>query len=194
MSLEEAYTLATIVIAIFTVFNTITSLIIFMILIYDHLKDDKKLTINVQDFYEDVENLIYTHYQYLYYTRYLESHDKKKDKFEIEKLQKKYKRKNQYFSLSVGEKYDKYSKYLGIIVINGGEYMNKTDISFRTDGHILYPEIKETMSMEHIPVINDFLRSLREYWDKHYSKRVLIFKIRGKLKGVKNFKKLEVNK
>jgi len=107
-------------------------------------------------------------------------------------LKKKYKHRNQYFSLSVGNKYEVYSKYLGIIIVNDSEYLNKTDISLRKEGHILYSEIKETMDIEHIPVINDFLKSLREHWNKKFSKRIILFKIRGKLKPGKNFKKLEL--
>ena len=45
MSLEEAYTLATVIIAIFTVFNTITSLIIFIISAVDATIENLKLEI-----------------------------------------------------------------------------------------------------------------------------------------------------
>ncbi len=192
MTLEEAYTIATIIMAIFTVFSSLTSAILFIILIYDHLKDDKNLFLNVQAYYEDVENLIYTHYQYIYFARKLEHSDKLTDKSETKRLKKKYKHRNQYFSLSVENKNSELSKYLGLIIIDDNKYLNKTDISLREEGHILHSEIKETMDIEHIPVINEFLRSLRVYWNKKFSKRIILFKIRGKLKPGKNFKKLEL--
>ncbi len=111
----------------FTFTNTLFSLMTILILIWDHLKDDRNLTKQVQEYYEDVENYIYSYYQMTYYRRLLDIKDKNIDKDKAQYLRNKFVRESEYYNILLDEKYS-YSQYLGFKFVHDYEYMNKSDI------------------------------------------------------------------
>lgn len=178
---------------IFTFTSTLFSFITILILIWDHLKDDRNLTRQVQEYYEDIENYIFSYYQFTYFRRLRDIKDKNIDKNSTENLFNKYIRENQYYGFSLDEKYS-YSQYLGFKFVHDYEYMNKSDIKMSKHGHITHPIIDNegyNLTLEQLSIIKRFLFSLRDYWNKKFSKSILFLKIRPKLEDKQDFKTLE---
>jgi hypothetical protein len=176
---------------------TISTLVLLFI-IWDHLKDDRILAKQVQEFYNDIEMLIFTDIQIKYYESL-----NLKEKSDDELIQlTKYKNRdiiqNSYLEVKIRQNFSKYSDYLGLTLDKENKnYLNNT-IYFLNEGGILskrnfetsgvediiesYLEIKE----EEILEIEKFLNSLRFYWRKNYKK----FIFRPNLKSSANFHEL----
>ena len=158
------------------------SIFVLFFIMWDHLKDDRLLTKEVQEFYENIEKLIYTYIQIEYY-RSIESTKTEND--ELRKL-KKYKThdiiQNNFLSLKIEQNFTKFSDYIGLTIekeknsyLNGTIYiLNKTGLLLKrnletyTQDNIIdsYIDIKN----KEISEILTYLNSLRFYWKKHYYK------------------------
>lgn len=177
----------------FTFTGTLFSLMTILILIWDHLKDDRNLTKQVQEYYEDIESYIYSYYQFTYYRILRDIKDKDIDKNNAENSFNKFVRESEYYGYSLNENYSN-SKYLGFILINDYEYMNKSNIKMRRAGQIYNPKMNNegyNLTLEQISIIEQFLYSLRDYWNEKFSKNLLFFKIRPKLKAKQDFRTLQ---
>ena len=158
------------------------SIFVLFFIMWDHLKDDRLLTKEVQEFYENIEKLIYTYIQIEYY-RSIESTKTEND--ELRKL-KKYKThdiiQNNFLSLKIEQNFTKFSDYTGLTkdkekksYLNGTIYiLNRTGLLLKrnletyTQDNIIdsYIDIKN----KEISEILTYLNSLRFYWRKHYYK------------------------
>jgi hypothetical protein len=171
---------------------TISTLVLIFI-IWDHLKDDRILAKQVQEFYNDIEMLIFTDIQINYY----ESVDlKEKLNNELTQLTK-YKNRdiiqNSYLEVKIRQNFSKYSDYMGLTLDRENKnYLNNT-VYLLNEGGILskrnfetsgiediiksYQEIKK----EEIFEIEKFLNSLRFYWRKNYKKFIFRPNLRSKV-------------
>ena len=158
------------------------SMFVLFFIIWDHLKDDRLLTKEVQEFYDDIEKLIYTYIQIEYYSL-IESNKTQND--ELKKLEK-YKNhdiiQNSFIQLKVSQNFSKLSNFIGLTVNKESKlYLNGTIYILNDNGLILkrnletytqdiiiesYIDIKD----KEISDILNYLTSLRFYWKKHYSK------------------------
>lgn len=158
------------------------SIFVLFFIMWDHLKDDRLLTKQVQEFYENIENLIYTYIQIEYY-RLIESIKTEDD--ELKKL-KKYKThdiiQNNFLYLKLVQDFNKFSGYIGLTIdkeknsyLNGTIYilnrnglLLKRNLESYTQDNIIdsYIDIKS----KEISEILNYLNSLRFYWKKHYFK------------------------
>jgi len=149
--------------------------------IWDHFKDDRLLFKQVQDFYNDIEFLIFNHYQHEYYKNYKKITEKKIKSSKIDQpdssltkdfsKEKDFERKSLYFMGKILSKFDMYSKYLGLArkpdeknkIMNGTEYYLITNGSIN---HWSKPILTEGFNIknEDINGIINFLRTVRLYW------------------------------
>ncbi len=162
------------------------SIAVLFIIIWDHIKDDKILAREVQDFYSDLEMLIFTNLQVKYY----EILQTNKGEMEDQELKTLIKNKNRdviqknYLNAKITQNFKLYSQYIGLThnkendaYLNGTIYILKTDgsllkrnIESNTEENIItsYTEIKP----QQITEILVYLNSLRFYWKKKYYKFV----------------------
>lgn len=164
------------------------SVLVLIFIIWDHLKDDRILAMEVREFYEDIEILIFTRLQVKYY-EVLQEKEEGMDEKELIILKKNKNRdviQNNYLMTKINEHFNLYSQYLGLThnrvnnsYITGTVYLLKEDgallkrnIEINTEDPLItmYNEIKK----EQISEINIFLNSMRFYWNKKYKK--LIFR------------------
>jgi len=160
------------------------SIAVLFIIIWDHIKDDKILAREVQDFYSDIEMLIFTNLQVKYY----EILQTNKGEMEDQELKTLIKNKNRdviqknYLNAKITQNFKLYSQYIGLThnkdndaYLNGTIYILKTDgsllkrnIESNTEENIItsYTEIKP----QQITEILVYLNSLRFYWKKKYYK------------------------
>ena len=173
------------------------SLMVLIFIIWDHIKDDKILAREVQQFYEDIEMLIFTHIQIRYYQA-LESTDKFNQGEDLSVLIKNKNRdniQNDYLKTKINQHFHDYSKYIGLSFnIEKENYLNGTIFILSKDGLVSKRNVED---YKDIPIISNYteitktqiqeiliyLNSLRFYWKKWYSK--LIF--RPELKQTVNF-------
>jgi len=161
----------------------VSTAVLFFI-IWDHIKDDRILAREVQDFYTDIEMLIFTNLQVKYY----EILQKNQGEMEDQELKTLVKNKNRdiilknYLNAKINQNYKLYAQYLGITLSKESDsYLNGTIYILKTDGSLLkrniesnteeniitsYTEIKP----EQIKEILMYLNSLRFYWKKKYYK------------------------
>ena len=160
------------------------SLAVLIFIIWDHIKDDQILRREVQQFYEDIEMLIFTHIQIRYYQA-LESKDKLNGDKELVSLTKNKNRdniQNDYLKTKINQHFIDYSKYLGLSLnIEKENYLNGTVFILNKDGLLSKRSVEE---YKDIPIIHNYteigkaeineilnyLNSLRFYWKKWYSK------------------------
>ncbi|MFX0038552.1 MAG: hypothetical protein ACFFCY_06725 [Promethearchaeota archaeon] len=160
------------------------SIAVLFFIIWDHIKDDRILTREVQDFYTDIEMLIFTNLQVKYY----EILETSKGEMEEQELKTLVKNKNRdiiqknYLNAKISQNFKLYSQYLGLThnkeieaYLNGTIYILKTDgslkkrnIEYNSEENIIssYTEIKP----EQINEILIYLNTLRFYWKKKYYK------------------------
>ena len=77
------------------------ALISIIIVIWDHFKDDRLLSKQVQEFYEDIENVIF----YFYVNK--------------QTMDNRYEMRRRYYEAKINQTFDEYSKYLGLARISG---------------------------------------------------------------------------
>ncbi len=160
------------------------SIAVLFFIIWDHVRDDRILAREVQDFYTDIEMLIFTNLQVKYY----EILQTNKGEMEEQELKTLVKNKNRdiiqksYLNAKINQNFKLHAQYLGLThnkdndaYLNGTIYILKTDgnllkrnIEFNTEENIItsYTEIKP----EQIKEILIYLNSLRFYWKKKYFK------------------------
>ena len=149
-----------------------------IIVAWDHFKDDRLLTKRVQEFYEDIENLIYTFIQ------------KKTGKGSPSENPTQ---RNLYYKGKVEQNFENYSNYLGLTINEEykGQYFyyNESDYMLNINGEIWYRRygsdrirlIKDYHEIKNVNSINYYLQTLRDYWIDFYHNRLFRKKIRTKL-------------
>ena len=162
--------------------SLLVSIAVLFFIIWDHIKDDRILAREVQDFYNDIEMLIFTNLQVKYY----ELLQKNKVEMEEQELKTLVKNKNRdviqknYLNTKIRQYFNLYAQYLGLTYneensayLNGTIYLLKNDgsllkrnIEFNTEEPIIstFAEIKP----EQISELKVYLTSLRFYWKKKY--------------------------
>lgn len=197
MSLEEINVISNMIIAIFAILGTIISGFVLFILIWEHINEYIKLRKNVQKFYENIEKLIFSYYEFDYYNTIF--HRKTKfeggsrvydnESIEAENISKNYHFENEFYKKLVKNEFDDYKKYLGMVFSNIF-YLNRLDIKISERGTLNYQnnyiDNLDSISIETIQLINNYLNGLRDYWNKNYS----AFLLKRKIKEKENFKRL----
>ena len=160
------------------------SIAVLFFIIWDHIKDDRILSGEVQDFYSDIEMLIFTNLQVKYYEILQENTELMKEQ-ELKALIKNRNRdiiQKNYLNTKINQSFKFYAHYLGLTFnkennayLNGTIYILKTDgtllkrnIESNTEENIItvYTEIK----LQQIKELLTYLNSLRFYWKKKYNK------------------------
>ncbi|MFX0000432.1 MAG: hypothetical protein ACFE9Q_08920 [Candidatus Hodarchaeota archaeon] len=162
------------------------SIAVLFFIIWDHIKDDRILALEVQDFYSDIESLIFTSLQ----VRYYEMLQTNKGEMEDSELKILIKNKNRdviqknYLEAKIRQNFKLYAQYIGLTYNKeNNAYLNGTVYILKIDGSLLkrnvesnteenvvtsYTEIKP----QQIKEILLYLNSLRFYWKKKYYKFV----------------------
>ncbi len=155
-----------------------------LILIYDHIKDKVNLKRQVQEFYNDIENLLFNFYQHDYYSKYFKNLDEKtKDTFQS------YLNKMLYYKEKVNMNFQNYGNYLGLIISRDKRYVCLNMISMTSFGFIFYNTMYNdgtSITQDLLELINKYLKCLRDYWKYHFSK----FLIRTNIKSKIDFRKI----
>ncbi|MFX0060129.1 MAG: hypothetical protein ACFE8J_17670 [Candidatus Heimdallarchaeota archaeon] len=166
--------------------NLIVSSAVLIFIIWDHLKDDRLLTRQIQEFYSDIEMLIYSYIQVMYYRAIEKKEIEITDQKALIKTRNRDIIQNSYLKTKILQNFNKFSSYLGL-TINKEEsiYLNNTIYILTFDG-LLKKRNFENNSLEdvlssYIDIKNEevsdilkFLNSLRFYWKKNFRK--LIFR------------------
>ena len=172
-------------------------------LIWDHFKDDRILTKQVQDLYYSVEYLIFLYYFERLFNGYFKDEFWQEHRAEIfpefkfESINGKFEHRKKYIREKVRVNFNEHAKYLGMICIkneeNSSEYLSNTHIILTYEGELRYfdnqplvTNYKEMTQENHGWNIRNYLGSLRDYWTKNYKKRL----IRPKLKVKHNIRKM----
>jgi len=162
------------------------SIAVLFFIIWDHIKDDRILAREVQDFYNDIEMLIFTNLQVKYY-EILQGNTGIMEEQELKALIKNKNRdiiQKNYLNTKINQNFKFYAHYLGLTYnkennayLNGTIYILKADgsllkrnIEFNTEEDIVtsYTEINP----QQIKELMIYLTSLRFYWKKKYYKFV----------------------
>ena len=156
------------------------ALISIIIVIWDHFKDDRLLSKQVQEFYEDIENVIFTFY----------ANRRVRPGW--------YDMRRRYYEAKIDQTFNDYSKYVGLARISGTfrsrkfkGYINSSDIILISEGRLdtkipgvdqqMLISDKEGIKEEQIKNINRYLNELRDYWKEKYHKFFFKPKLRAKL-------------
>ncbi len=176
------------------------SIAVLFFIIWDHVKDDRILALEVQDFYSDIELLIFTNLQVKYY----EILQSRKDDMEDKELKALIKNKNRdmiqknYLKAKIHQNIKLYAKYLGLTYSEDKEsYLNGTIYILRQNGNLLKRNMESNteediitsfieITPQQVKEILLYLNSLRFYWKKKYFK----FLFRPKLKQNVTFEDL----
>ncbi len=184
------------------------SALVFIVILWDHIIDDRRLTKRVQSYYEDVENFIFSILEKSYFEVYKLSPDlSTSEKERSEKSYSSFSQKSIYYkNILLGEMI-KYYRYLGFTKLEGSStplppigkktsdvrVMNKEGYSFSFRKNFIsiynydYSEIDgKVITDTDLEFVREFLKSIREFRKNKYSK----FLVRPKLKSVKNFNNL----
>lgn len=166
--------------------NLIVSSAVLIFIIWDHLKDDRLLTRQIQEFYSDIEMLIYSFIQVMYYKAIEKKDIETSDQKALIKTRNRDIIQNSYLKTKLLQNFSKYSSYLGLTINkDDGMYLNNTIYILTLEGLIKKRNF-ENNSLEdvitsyidikdgEISDILKFLNSLRFYWKKNYKK--LIFR------------------
>lgn len=164
------------------------SILVLFFIIWDHLKDDKILTLKVQEFYEDIEMLIFTKLQVKYYDA-LQENETEIDEKQLSMLKKDKNRdviQNIYLMKKIDQNFNLFSSYLGLTRDkSNNSYITGTIYLLNEDGCLLKRNIElntvnplitsyREITKEQVSEILIFLNSMRFYWNKKYKK--LIFR------------------
>ena len=160
--------------------NLTVSSAVLIFIIWDHFKDDRLLTKQVQEIYGDIENLIYTHIQIEYY----KSIEKKQLEDTNVKLVNRTRNRdiiqNSYLKTKILQNFEKYSNYLGLTIDKEDlAYLNSTIYVMTYNGLLKRRDFEKNnvnqvissftnINNEEISDIDKYLNSLRFYWNKKY--------------------------
>jgi hypothetical protein len=160
------------------------SIAVLFFIIWDHIKDDRILFKEVQDFYNDIEMLIFTNLQVKYY----EILQKNQGETEDQELKILIKNKNRdiiqksYLNAKINQNFKLYAQYLGLTYDKENEaYLNGTIYILKIDGNLIKRDIESNkeenlitsyteIKPEQIKEISFYLNSLRFYWKTKYYK------------------------
>jgi len=162
---------------IFEIIGVFIGVIAILIVVWDHFKDDRLLYRQVQEFYEDIEKLIYS-----YCLTY-----KSGEETQIENP----KQQNTYYDCKIKQNFEKYSNYLGLTMLEEVDryyYYNNSHFNLRNEGVLYYVYGVERNdvfnphhpSSEEVNVIDEYLKTLRNYWERNYSKPLFRPKLKKK--------------
>jgi hypothetical protein len=162
------------------------SIAVLFFIIWDHIKDDRILAREVQDFYNDIEMLIFTNLQVKYY-EILQKNQAGMDEQELKALIKNKNRdiiQKNYLNTKIGQYFKLYAQYLGLTYNKENEtYLNGTIYLLKSDGVLLKRNIESNteeaiitsyteINPQQITGLNVYLNSLRFYWKKKYYKPI----------------------
>ncbi len=171
------------------------SIAVLFLLIWDHLKDDRILSVEVQDFYRDIEMLIFTNLQVKYYEILQTSTGEMEDQ-ELKTLIKNKNRdviQKNYLYAKINQYFNLYARYLGLTHNKENDaYLNGTIYILKTDGSLLKRNIESNteeniitsyteINPQQITEILVYLNSLRFYWKKKYFKFVFRPQLKQKI-------------
>ncbi|MFX1399410.1 MAG: hypothetical protein ACFFAS_20490 [Promethearchaeota archaeon] len=181
------------------IFGTAIQAFVLSILIWKLLSKYLSLRKRVKHFYRNIENLIFSRYQFRHHNHLYSELSNLKEagkKIENDRLLEHQSKKsfflneNNFFRQCVINDVEEYGKYLGFVnSIDGKKYLNKTDINIGLDGTTYHNGIPYTGSINDnlIEEITSFLEGLTDYWNDNYSR----FLIRRKIKKERDFHDLD---
>lgn len=156
------------------------ALVSIIIVIWDHFKDDRQLTKEVQEYYEHIEKFVTSYIE----LGQLQGEHNDKSKFLAE---------FEYFKSIVRQRFNDFSKYLGLTIGNSRDSRYKDKVAYITkighvlieDGNLLYrdPSLHGTyerhaignrsnLRRSEIPTIDNYFSDLRGHWQKFYHKTI----------------------
>jgi len=162
------------------------SIVVLFFIIWDHIKDDRILASEVQDFYSDIEMLIFTNLQVKYY-EILQENTEVMEEQELKALIKNKNRdiiQKNYLNAKINQSFKFYAHYLGLTYNKeNSAYLNGTIYILKIDGTLLKRNIESNteeniitvyteISLQQIKELLTYLNSLRFYWKKKYYKFV----------------------
>ncbi len=160
------------------------SIAVLFFIIWDHVKDDRILSREVQDYYNDIEMLIFTNLQVKYY-EILQKNQGEMEETELKTLIKNKNRdviQKSYLNVKINQNFKHYAQYLGLTHNTEDDaYLNGTVYILKEDGTLLKRNIEDNqeeniitshteIKPEQIKDISVYLNSLRFYWKKKYYK------------------------
>jgi len=168
--------------------NGILAGIITLYVIWDHIKDDLMLRRRVQEFYEDIENLIVLYTKKQLAKLFKDVYAGKVKYPDILKELDEYQNKHYYIMNKVKRSFKENSKYLGLIVTTKdySKYLNETHFILCENGQLrrrlgyLIIEDNTNIKSKELDEVKSYLKSLRDYWKTKY-KRLLQKKLQKKL-------------
>ena len=98
-----------------TVLNLIISSSVLLFIIWDHLKDDRQLTKQIQEFYNDIEMLVYTSIQIMYYSAIEKKEVEVPDQKVLNKTKNRDIIQNSYLKTKILQNSEKFATYLGLM-------------------------------------------------------------------------------
>ena len=117
--------------------SLIVSIAVLFFIIWDHVKDDKILAREVQDFYSDIEIRIFTNLQVKYY-EILQANKGEMDELELKTLIKNKNRdviQKNYLNTKISQNFKMYAQYLGLTHNKeNNAYLTGTIFLLKTDG------------------------------------------------------------
>ena len=202
---------------VLTATSSVSGIIAIIFVIWEHIKDDRRLAKRVQGFYEDIENYVYSSIKIA-----VNSHLYNQIPNDRSNIVEEYLNCLRIKQTSLGfirQKFNEYSKYLGITMNRQNQIINHSDIRIklhiksyedivlieRTDDMDLNRRIRPSciplinnlpeITFEELNIIKNYFVSLRAYWKEHYRKSFLkIIRIKPKLKRKIDFDDLKIEK
>ncbi|MFW9972016.1 MAG: hypothetical protein ACFFDF_17635 [Candidatus Odinarchaeota archaeon] len=166
------------------------SLIALFIVFWDHWKDDRLLSKRVQEFYEDIEWLIFSNYKKIIYQILFDTSTDQLKEYEKESFN--FRKKNYFYMGKIAQRFEEFSKYLGLTFYGGPRnyYINESDYFIDKTGEIyhFYSDLNRNITINQlksfydqnsakyvidkkaINIIENFLETLRTYWKIYYKK------------------------
>ncbi|MCJ7650035.1 MAG: hypothetical protein MUP85_15595 [Candidatus Lokiarchaeota archaeon] len=181
-----------------TYINVIVSATVLLFIIWDHLKDDRQLTRQIQTFYSDLEMLIYSYIQIKYYNTIEKKEIDESDLKTLNKTKNRDMIQNSYLKKKIKQNFNKFSNYLGLTLDEEtNSYLNNTIYVLGTDGLLKRRNFENNtveevinsyidITSKELEEIQKFLSSTRFFWNKNFKK--LIF--RTHLKSQLNFREV----
>lgn len=203
------------IIKILSIIGGFTGIIAFIIILYDHYKDDRLLNKRVRYFYNTIEKLIFSYYvKAIIQKEHRNLKDLEKNTLE---LMNKHEIDNIGYQVIIRRLLDDNAHYIGLFYdsvlhrfhvdfyIDGIKYLledagclfkfsrNPNNTLNETFAFIKSGESKIIMTKKEVQIINRFLEKLRHYWKENYSEK-RIFRRPIREKNLTDFNKLlEIN-
>ena len=162
--------------------NLFISSAVLIFIIWDHLKDDRLLSKQVKEFYNDLEMLIFTYIQIEYYSAIEKKDIEFSDNKTLNKTRNRDIIQNSYLKTKIKQNFDTYSNYIGLTIDNEeNSYLNNTVYLLNFDGLLRKRNFEDNSIVkvinsyidiqgEELSDLIKYLTSLRFYWNKNYYK------------------------